>query len=196
MVHQPLIELAVGALLPPPLVPPRLPSRLVPAGWRPPCLARRHGGGRPRQRVLRLRGPRHRARQPASAISPYLPISPHISPYLPVLVLVTQQTASAAEIFAAALAHAGNALVLGTQTFGKGTSQAFVHLPGGHGLTFTVYSLAAGAASASHPLNDGVAPHVRWQWWSAVSTATAAADREIALAADAALRATSCSAAA
>ena len=129
-------------------------------------------------------------------ISPYLPISPHISPYLPVLVLVTQQTASAAEIFAAALAHAGNALVLGTHTFGKGTSQAFVHLPGGHGLTFTVYSLAAGAASASHPLNDGVAPHVRWQWWSAVSTATAAADREIALAADAALRATSCSAAA
>mmetsp|Transcript_665 Transcript_665/g.1932 ORF Transcript_665/g.1932 Transcript_665/m.1932 type:complete len:509 (+) Transcript_665:116-1642(+) len=114
---------------------------------------------------------------------------------VPVIVLVNQQTASAAEIFAAALAHAGNALVLGTQTFGKGTSQAFVHLPGGHGLTFTVYSLAAGAASASHPLNDGVAPHVRWHWWSAVSTATAAADREIALAADAALRATSCSAA-
>ena len=109
--------------------------------------------------------------------------------------LVDEKSASAAEMFAAALYHSGRAVVLGKRTFGKGTSQAFVHLPGGHGLTFTVYSLAAGAASASHPLNDGVAPHVRWHWWSAVSTATAAADREIALAADAALRATSCSAA-
>ena len=82
----------------------------------------------------------------------------------PLLVaLVDERSASAAEIFAAALYHSGRAVVLGRRTFGKGTSQALVYQSDGGALSFTVYTLAVGAGSQSRvPLNDGVEPHVRW----------------------------------
>jgi C-terminal processing protease CtpA/Prc len=106
---------------------------------------------------------------------------------VPLLVLVNQNTASAAEIFAAAISHNQRGLILGSHTFGKGSSQAFVTLDDGHALTFTVYSLAAGARGATHPIDDGVTPHVPWAWPRRAAAIHASDDREIVLATQAAL---------
>ena len=43
------------------------------------------------------------------------------------------------------LATRREAVVCGQRTYGKGTSQALVHQPDGHAITFTVYTLAAGS---------------------------------------------------
>lgn len=55
----------------------------------------------------------------------------------PVAVLVNQRSASGAELVAAALKENG-ATVVGTRTFGKGSVQIAVRLPGGAGLRLTV----------------------------------------------------------
>lgn len=47
------------------------------------------------------------------------------------VVLVDRKTASAAEIFAGALAASGRALIVGTPTYGKGSSQALVYMSDG-----------------------------------------------------------------
>ena len=63
---------------------------------------------------------------------------------LPLVLLVDRKTASAAEVFAAALAHEGGATVVGEATYGKGLSQALVQLEEGRAVCFTCYALAAG----------------------------------------------------
>lgn len=55
----------------------------------------------------------------------------------PMVVLVNQGTASAAEILAGALQDNGRALLLGQRTFGKGVMQALVPLEGGGALKIT-----------------------------------------------------------
>lgn len=56
---------------------------------------------------------------------------------LPVVVLVDQGTASAAEILAAALRDHGRGKLVGMQTYGKGTVQTFFDLDDGAGLKLT-----------------------------------------------------------
>jgi carboxyl-terminal processing protease len=56
---------------------------------------------------------------------------------LPVVVLVDGQTASAAEVFSAALADNGRAVVVGSSTLGKGLVQNVTTLPGGGELFVT-----------------------------------------------------------
>jgi carboxyl-terminal processing protease len=56
----------------------------------------------------------------------------------PVVVLVDGSTASAAEVVAAALQDRGRAVIVGSQTFGKGTVQAHYQLSDGGILELTV----------------------------------------------------------
>lgn len=55
----------------------------------------------------------------------------------PVCLLVNRKTASAAEIFTAALRSHAKAFVVGEKTYGKGSVQRFVELPGQWGLKYT-----------------------------------------------------------
>ena len=52
-------------------------------------------------------------------------------------VLVDENSASAAEIFAGALRANGNAVVIGTSTYGKGASQALAYMSDGSAIRFT-----------------------------------------------------------
>jgi carboxyl-terminal processing protease len=71
----------------------------------------------------------------------------------PTIVLINDQTASAAEIVAGALRDHGRAVFLGTRTFGKGSVQTLVKLDGGGALRLTTahYYLPSGRNIQKRP---------------------------------------------
>ena len=64
----------------------------------------------------------------------------------PVCIIVNKYTASAAEIFSAALDYHSGAFLVGEKTYGKGSVQRFVSLPGNWAMKFTIglYQTSAG----------------------------------------------------
>ena len=57
---------------------------------------------------------------------------------IPIVVLVNKGTASAAEILAGALHDNRNVLIVGEKTFGKGSVQELINLPGNNSLKITI----------------------------------------------------------
>ena len=96
----------------------------------------------------------------------------------PLVVLVNDASASSAEVFAGALAHAAGAQIIGTRTYGKGSSQAVVYQPDGYAVSFTAYTLSVGARRGGKPLCEGVEPDVPWHW-RAPRSVRAANDAEV-----------------
>jgi carboxyl-terminal processing protease len=76
-------------------------------------------------------------------------------PETPVVILVDQYTASAAEILAGALQDYDRALILGQRTFGKGVVQTVLELPFGRRLRLTTGAWYTPLGRSLHRVRDG-----------------------------------------
>jgi carboxyl-terminal processing protease len=79
-------------------------------------------------------------------------------PRWPIVVLVDNYTASAAEIVAGALQDHGRAIVVGSRTWGKGSVQNIIELPDGSALKLTVarYYTPSGRSIQAHGIEPDV----------------------------------------
>ena len=80
-----------------------------------------------------------------------------IAQRLPVVVLVNGGTASAAEIFAAALREHGRAKTIGVRTFGKDSVQEVLNFPDGSSLRITVHQWLT---PDKHSISGGFVPDI------------------------------------
>jgi carboxyl-terminal processing protease len=80
-------------------------------------------------------------------------------PTYPIIVLVDGGSASASEIVAAALRDNGRAIIMGTNTFGKGSVQTVIDLDDGSGLKLTVANYKTPKGQLIQ--NEGIAPDIK-----------------------------------
>ena len=79
----------------------------------------------------------------------------------PVAIVVDRHTASAAEILAAALQDHQRAIIIGEQTFGKGTVETIVKVPGGGALKVPISTFVRPAGESLRRLPDAK-PGDKW----------------------------------
>lgn len=77
---------------------------------------------------------------------------------LPLIVLINEGTASAAEMLAAALSHHDRARLVGAKSFGKGLAHGFAPLPDGSGVMFTMGRIET--LDGADILTEGVSPDI------------------------------------
>lgn len=77
---------------------------------------------------------------------------------VPIAILVNGQSASASEVFTGALKDNGRAIVVGTQTFGKGISQGIFRMADGSALKLTTAYYYTPSGECIHEI--GIAPDV------------------------------------
>ncbi|KAA8495641.1 Carboxyl-terminal-processing peptidase 3, chloroplastic [Porphyridium purpureum] len=86
-----------------------------------------------------------------------------IQPSVPMFILVDSFSASASEIFAAALVENCRAVLIGTRTFGKGSVQAIMELEDSSGLSLTIANYITPAGNRILP-RRGLKPHIAWRF--------------------------------
>ncbi len=82
-------------------------------------------------------------------------------PDTPLIVLIDGGSASAAEIVAGALRDRNRATLMGTNTYGKGSVQSVLNLPGRRGIKLTTAHYYTPTGAAIH--ESGIAPDITWE---------------------------------
>lgn len=78
---------------------------------------------------------------------------------MPIVILVNQNSASASELFSGAMQDYGRAIVVGTQSFGKGIVQTVRSFPDGSAVEFTTHYYFTPAGRNIHKV--GITPDIK-----------------------------------